>query len=145
MSNKGVAPPDTNTAVGAFRTDVGDTSYVALVPPNVGFGDYTYFSDAELQSALDSQGSGNAGMAFMYRKLAAILALKAVNIQTDDLKYATEQRAETMRKIAADFAGAADGELSNVDIFQLAGGRPGVPCAAELAEYPWGCYGPPIV
>lgn len=144
MSNPGIAPPDTSTAVGKFRVDVGDTAYVPLDPPVTGQGDYTYFSDAELQSILDNSGTGNAGMAFAYRKLAAILAIKAVSIQTDDLKVSTEQRAETLRKIAADFEGAAGNDAAGVDIFQLAGGQPGY-SHVELAEYPWGCYGSAIV
>lgn len=140
MSNPGIAPPDVNTPVGAFRVAVGDTAYVALVPPLMGSADYTYFSDAELQSVLDATGGSpsNAGMAFAYRKLAAMLALKASNIQTDDLKVATEQRAEIMRKIANDFQGAATTDVSAADVFSIVypfdpypGGPP------ELAERPW--------
>jgi len=56
MANKGVAPVDTSTAVGQFRVDVGDTDYKALVPAETGFGDFQYFSDLELQSALDATG-----------------------------------------------------------------------------------------
>jgi len=142
VANKGVTPVDTNTAVGQFRVDIGDTDSVPLDPTEVGFVDYTYFSDSELQSALDATGGvpSNAGMAFMYRKLAAILALKAQNIQTDDLKYASEQRAETMRKIAKDFQDAAETGAANVDIFEV---FPTVPAVnrAELAEWPFGCYG----
>jgi len=138
LPNKGVAPVDTSTAVGQFRVDVGDTGSVALDPTETGFADYTYFSDLELQSALDATGGvpSNAGMAFMYRKLAGILALKAQNIQTDDLRYASEQRAEIMRKIAKDFQDAADTGAANADIFEI---FPTVP--VELAEWPYGCYG----
>lgn len=142
MPNRGVAPADTSTAVGQFRVDVGDTDSVALVPAETGFGDYQYFSDLELQSALDATGGvpSNAGMAFMYRKLAAILTLKAVNIQTDDLKYASEQRAEIMRKLANDFQTAADTGVSNSDIFEVFP-TVGSHRHDELAEWPTGCYG----
>ena len=137
MANIGAVPIPSNE-LGQFRISVGDTSYVALVPPVSGQGDYTYFSDAELQAILDQSGSGNSGMAFAYRKLAAILALKAVNIATDDLRVATEQRAEIMRKLAKDFDDSAGNDASVTDIFQLAGGERG--CRhAELAEFPWGC------
>ena len=138
MANIGVTPPDTGTMVGAFRVDLGDTDYVALVPPVANQGSYTYFSDLELQSTLDATGGtpSNAGMAFMYRKLAAILALKAVNIQTDDLKYASEQRAEIMRKIANDFQTAADVGLSALDIFDVFP-TVGESVVAELSEAPW--------
>jgi len=142
LPNKGVAPVDTNTAVGQFRVDVGDTDSVPLDPTEAGFADYTYFSDLELQSALDATGgvTSNAGMAFMYRKLAAILSLKAQNIQTDDLKYASEQRAEIMRKIAKDFQDAAENGLAATDIFDI---FPTIGSARhnELAEWPNGCYG----
>lgn len=138
MANKGVAPVDTNTAVGAFRVDIGDTDYVALVPPETGFGVYNYFSDSELQSTLNATGGvpSNAGMAFMYRKLAAILALKAVNIQADDLKYASEQRAEIMRKIANDFQTAHDSGASSVDIFDVFP-TVGTSQVTELSETQW--------
>lgn len=138
MANVGVYPLLPNTEVGAFRVSVGDTESVPLVPPVAGFQGYTYFSDLELESILDSVGNGNSGMAAAYRKLAAILALKAASIQTDDLRVSTEQRAETMRKIAADFDSAADNAAGSTDIFMLAGGVPGSRCA-ELAEHPWGC------
>ena len=136
MANKGVAPADTGTTLGIFRVSVGDTEYVPLVPNEAGFGNYTYFSDAELQVILDSSDNSNASIASAYRKLAAILALKAISIGTDDLKYASEQRAEIMRKIANDYQSAANAGAGTLDIFELiptVGNRQ----PAELAEWPY--------
>lgn len=135
LSNPGVSPIDVGTPVGSFRVSVGDTSSVALVPAVTGMADYTFFSDAELQVILDTSSNSNSGMASAYRKLAAMLALKATTISTDDLKVATEQRAEIMRKIANDYQTASDSDLSNAAVFSIV--YPFDPYPGEPDKQPW--------
>lgn len=134
MANTGAYPINTATAVGLFRVQVGDTEPVTDNGDDTA--NYQFFSDDELTAVLTDTGGGDAGMASAYRKLAAILALKAVQITTDDLRYASEQRAETMRKIAADYQSAADKATNNTDIFELAFAF-NCETKAELAEGYW--------
>lgn len=139
MANRGVAPPNPATQVGALRLLIDDTEYTPLDPPEAGYGDYVWFSDDSL-SALLLAADNDVLLAsgYAYQRMAASLALEAVNIATDDLRYSTEQRAETFRKLALDIIGGAGDIAGNVDIFMLAGGRPGTPCWDELAERPYG-------
>lgn len=139
MANRGVAPPNPATNVGALRLLIDDTEYVPLDPPEAGYGDYTWFSDDSLSALLVASGDDVVlASGYAYQRMAASLALEAVNIATDDLRYSTEQRAETFRKLALDIIGGAVDLAGDTDIFMLAGGRPGYPCRAELAERPYG-------
>jgi len=115
MSLIGIAPPDRSNPVGKVRLLVGDTSFTAVTPtaeeiiifgdgtPEVMdvYGTYQYFSDADITLFLDVEGDSVAGAtAQAYEALAAILVLEAKNITTNDLRVATEKRAELMLTLA---------------------------------------------
>ena len=122
MANPGIAPADTGTALGQLRTNLGDLTYVALVPPVSGQGDYEWFADSELEELL-TLAESNIVRATGYglRKFATYLTLSAVNIQTDDLRIQTIERAKLMRDLASDWlsdADAADGREAS-DIFEI--------------------------
>ena len=115
MSLIGIAPADRSTPVGKVRALVGDTSFTAVTPTAeeiIIFGDgtpeatdvygtYQYFSDADITLFLEVEGDSIAGAsAQAYEALAAILILEANNITTNDLRVATEKRAELMLTLA---------------------------------------------
>lgn len=109
MPNRGIAPPDLSTDVGKLRALIGDSSYVPLDPPEAGYGDYTNFSDDQLQAFLDAQGSvpGAAGLAYL--TLASSYASQALEVVSDDLRVNLEARAREMRQIAALWLGLGEG------------------------------------
>lgn len=92
MVNRGIAPPDPTTDVGKFRFAAGDSSFVALAPPEVGFGDYSVWSDDEIEVFL-VVGGGNLAraIAIAYRQLAATWASTGAAIKTDDLSYSAKE------------------------------------------------------
>ena len=98
MSLIGIAPADRSTPVGKVRSLVGDVTFTAT---SAGYGTYQYFSDDDLTLFLDVEGGSIAGAsAQAYEALAAILILEANNITTNDLRVATEKRAELMLTLA---------------------------------------------
>jgi len=114
MVNRGVAPADLTTQVGQLRSLIGDVTYVALVPPETGFGDYTAFSDDQLESFL-TLGSGNLAYAvgYAYTSLAAQFAADSIKVTTDDESVDLTARAESMRKIANDWFNRGDANIAN--------------------------------
>lgn len=101
MVNKGVAPVDTTTQVGQLRTILGDTAYIDLVPAEPGFGDYTNFSDDQLQQFLTLGLNNTAyGAGYAFLQLAATFAAQAVNVKTADEQVDLTKRSSEMRQIA---------------------------------------------
>lgn len=70
--NVGVSPPDYTTLAGKVRVLVGDTTPADLETPVVGFGQYAWFSDEELDALAEMNG-GNP-------KRVAIWVLSQVSI-----------------------------------------------------------------
>lgn len=137
--NRGVAPLDPTTDVGKVRLRLQDTEYVALVPPEAGYGDYAIFSDEAIEGFIDAaSGDLNYGTGYGYLALAAIAASSGGLIQTDDLRFDNSKRASEFRAIAGDWFGRGDIAAQGADIFELAGGSPGC-CNAELSEWPCRC------
>lgn len=111
MSNRGVAPYDITSDIGALRANVGDTQYVDLSPAETFYGNYAYFSDDELATFLNAGGQSlTRATGYAYRALASILTMLAVNITTDDLKNETLGRAKAMRDLANDWIRDAEAE-----------------------------------
>lgn len=110
MSNVGIAPPDYSTSLGKLRSLIGDVTYVELVPPVSGQGDYTNFSDQELQTYLDLAGGTNLAYAagYAYSTLAAQFAADAMKVTTDDESIDLTGRADAMRKLADQWFGRGD-------------------------------------
>lgn len=132
--NPGVAPFDPETAVGRFRILAGDTKWVAYAPDEEGYGNYTYFSDAEIEGFLAiypesvSRAIGNA-----YLTLASSAAIHSQSIKDYDLAVDTTKRAADLRAIAqmwfdrADDEDAASGGADIFDTFDMVGGGDWIP------------------
>lgn len=136
MVNLGIAPPDFSSAVGQFRLIVGDVSYIALLPPEEGFGDFRAFSDDEIEGYLalnDDNVYRAAGSAYM--ALASLAAQNAQSIKDFDLQVDARQKSEALALRAAWFYGKAD-EIDGEETFQIVStGRRRT--RAELAEVNW--------
>lgn len=130
---RGVAPLDPTTDTGKLRTLIGDTTYVALDPAEAGFGAYVSFGDLQLQSFLALGGGTNLayGVGYAFESLAAQFAADAIKFTTDDEAVDLTARAESMRKIAAEWFNRGDiiERKGNQDFF--------------LIEYPFGPIQPP--
>lgn len=141
MANPGVAPPDFSTEIGQFRLLGNDTTYVALDPPVVDQGDYTYWSDAEIQGYLDaSPDSIYRALALAYRGLAAAAAMGAVSIADYDLKVDQRDLYKALLSIADGFDNQAD--LADIgDAFEIVPTGERCERPAELSEWPvnWWC------
>lgn len=122
MSNRGVAPADPNTEIGQLRTNLGDLAYVALDPVETGYGDYEWFSDSELEELLVlAEDNITRATGYGLRKFATYLTMSAVNIQTDDLRVSTIERAKLMRELAKDWLSDADAaeDREGSEIFEV--------------------------
>lgn len=109
MPKPGIAPPDFSTPVGQFRLLASDTSYVALDPPVSGQGDYTYYSDAEIEGYLTvTEDNPYRAVGFAYIALANIAAQSAESIKDFDLAVDSRQKAEQLRIQAQWFFDKAD-------------------------------------
>lgn len=123
MANPGVAPLNPATPVGQVRLNLGDTTYVPLVPPVEGQGDYNNFSDEAIEGFI-AAASGNPASAtgYGYLQLAAIAASSGSNVVTDDLQVDTSKRATEFRQIAAAWFGRgadADAEAGLNEYFNI--------------------------
>lgn len=108
MSNPGVSPPDFTTTVGQFRLLANDVYNVPLSPTAAGQGDYTLFSDAEIDGYLALQGNVYRAVGLAYLSLANAAALEAESIKDYDLAIDRRQKAEQLRLQANTFFAQAD-------------------------------------
>lgn len=124
--NRGVYPLDPTSDVGKFRLLYGDVDSIPLVPPELGFQNYTELSDDEIDMFL-AQGSESISRAigFYYLRLSGDAAKQSKSIADYDLKVDTTKRAADLRAIAEMWFGRADDEddlngLTDIfDIFDL--------------------------
>lgn len=127
MANRGVAPFDPTTDVGKFRALAGDTQYVPLVPPEAGYGDYTFWSDDEIEAFLASSESVPWAIYYAYLQAASTAAAQSVTIRDFDLQVDLSKRADGLRAIAALWLSRAqdDDLISGEDAFEIVptGGR----------------------
>lgn len=135
MANIGVAPPDYSTPVGILRRRVGDTEYVETTP---GFGDYTMFSDSELEGFLaDGGDSTSRALGYLFLEIAGNAALLSKYIKTDDLTLDTTKRAADLRAMADSWFKRADEEDAAAgyedDFAIVPTGQRGCSCRAEGA------------
>jgi hypothetical protein len=132
--NPGVAPPDTDTDVGALRYLIPDTVYVPLATPIAGQGSYDWFSDAALEVFLD-QADDDLDIAKVtaWAQIADYYASEAVSVTTDDLRVDLTKRAQFWR----DKVTAAQVALGG-DVFALATLGSGTCEHAELAGWYYG-------
>lgn len=140
--NKGIAPPDLTSDLGRVRAIVGDITWTDFDPPQLGFGDYRYFSDAEIEAFLAVSGSLEGAIALAYNSLATSAAMEARSIKDFDLQVSTEKRATELRLLSAQWSGKAD--ALSADIFEVFDIVSECSCVPELAPTPVcrrGCRG----
>lgn len=146
MANIGIAPPDYSTMRGKFRLLANDTYYVDVPNPglpyilnNPGsqFGDYTLFSDNEIDAYLVLEPNVYRAVALAYLGLANTAARQAESIKDYDLAVDSRQKAEQLRAQADAFFAEADRvEAAGGEGFQIVStGRRLT--RAELAELNW--------
>jgi hypothetical protein len=135
--NRGVAPLDPASEVGQMRLLLGDTSYVPLAPPEVGFGNYKLFSDDEITTFLVTATSQEGAAALAYLQLAGAAAMESRSVKDVDLQVDLTKRANDLRQIAAMWQGRADAAAA--DVFELFDTVAPTTCTPELA--PVACCG----
>lgn len=114
MANKGIAPYDPASSVGQFRVGFGDTHWVPLDPPELGFGDYDSFSDTDIEALLAlAGGSVPRAIALAYTQMAAAWNKEGVTIRTDDLTYDSSKSVGTWLSLADYWNNIADNESSD--------------------------------
>jgi len=111
MVNRGVTPPDFESPVGLFRASYPDLTYVALDPPEAGYGDYVELSDLEIEGFLAlGGGSINRGIGHYYIQLSGQAALRSKSLKDYDLAVDLTKRAADLRATAQFYFGLADDE-----------------------------------
>lgn len=143
MTNRGVAPVDTTTDIGKMRVQIRDVTYVELDPPETGYGDYTNYSDVELQVFIDMGGTSlTRGLGYFYLELASQAALQAISVADFDLKINQENRAKYLREIAEAYFARANAEdllggtADIFDSFEFGGTNGELYPVVEAAPYP---------
>jgi peptidoglycan/xylan/chitin deacetylase (PgdA/CDA1 family) len=110
--NVGIAPPSATSEVGKLRFLLNDIESVPLDPVVAGYGNYTNFSDSELEALIAQSGDNHLrAVGFAYIRLAAVAASEAIDWKSDDQSVMLSKRADALRKIAEmwfDQADAAD-------------------------------------
>lgn len=122
MTNRGIAPLDPTTDVGQFRVRSGDTKYVDLDPPEEGYGDYTLWSDIEIEAFLAAAASPAWAIYQAYLQLATTAALESKSVKDYDLAIDTTKRSADFRAIAElwrGIAGDEDAASGNSDFFDV--------------------------
>lgn len=138
MANPGIAPPVPGTPVGDFRAVAADTQYVPLDPPVSGQGDYTYWSDASIESFIAlGKGSTFRALGYAIMEQATQAARESESVVDHDLRIDLTKKAADLREQAAFYFAEADMEdLSGEDAFTVVriGGGCGK-CPPELAGH----------
>lgn len=118
MPNVGISPPDFASERGQVRMLLGDTDAVALVPPVAGQGEYSWFSDAEIDAMLILYG-GNVwrSAARFLITIAGSQALLLKKWSADDLSVDGAAISEALRKLAFQLGEEADRLDTMDDIF----------------------------
>lgn len=137
--NRGVAPPDPETPVGELRFLIGDTQYTELDPPEAGYGNYTNFSDDQLEAFItQSDGSIVRAAGYSYLTLAAAVAASSVSWKSDDLAI-TDNRAKYLTDLANFWFSRADDDDASAasdgfDVVYPFGNPYDWDCDPELAQ-----------
>lgn len=114
MVNRGIAPPDPGTDVGQFRFTFGDTEYTDLPEPEIGYGDYVYFSDDEITALLArADDSITRAIGYAYLTLASRAAIQSKFVKDYDLQIDSTKRSADLRAIAQFWFDQADDEDDN--------------------------------
>lgn len=115
MVNTGSYPIDPTTEVGLFRQELGDVNGVPADPAtDPQTAEYEYISDAAIAALiLASPTSRDTAMANAMRSFANQLILAAQDIQVDEIRIKTIERARLMMEFASGLlAGASATDAS---------------------------------
>lgn len=115
--NKGVAPPVMTSDLGRLRAILGDLEYTELTPPEVGFGSYKFFGDAELEAFLETGESIQMAAYFAYMQLSASAAIAAKSVKDQDLSIDNTKTPTELRLIAQSWKDQAD--ALGADVFEM--------------------------
>jgi hypothetical protein len=136
MANLGVAPPNFSTTVGNFRLLANDLYFVPTNPVVAGLGDYTLFSDNEIDAYLILQSNVYCAVGLAYMGLANTAARQAESIKDFDLAIDSRQKAEQLRAQADAFFNLADKADADSGLsFHIVDTGLQCPCGHELAEH----------
>jgi len=122
MTNRGLREYSLTTSVGQLRLNIGDTNFTEFDPGEADFVNFDYFSDQSLESLIETADENiTRATGYAYRVLAGILTMSAVNIQTDDLRISTTERAKMMAELAKSWLASADDEdaAAASDLFEV--------------------------
>lgn len=90
----GAYPPNPGTPVGFFRIEIGDdtaTDITGTAPNQTA--EYEFFSDDAIEAYLDSADTPTLAMTNALRTIGRKLLLQAQDIQVDDIRIKTVERA----------------------------------------------------
>ena len=92
--NEGVYPADASTPVGLFRIEIGDDT-PPVVPSSGSTAEYEFFGDVAIQAFIDAYPDDrNTAMAKALGAMGRKLTIQAQDIQVDDIKIKTVERAK---------------------------------------------------
>lgn len=125
--NVGVNPPDFTTLAGKVRVLVGDTTPAPLETPEIGLGQYAWYSDAELEALGDLNGGNPKRVAiWVLSQVSISMALLLKKWDSEDLKVdgpaITRGIEATLKRLSAE----VDKESSvsgDEEFFGVYGGR----------------------
>lgn len=141
MANRGIAPPTPGTDITNFRVLAGDVAYTELDPPETGFGDYTFWSDLEIEAFLSASESLPWAIYYAYLQAASTAAAQSVVVKDFDLQVDLSKRADGLRAIAAMWLSRAqdDDLIAGEDAFVVVPtGATGGGFIPEAAPAVWG-------
>lgn len=111
MAFIGTFPIDASTPVGLFRFEVGDVVGQKHTPDD-GMADFEFMSDATIAALLAQYPNPMIAKSRALTSMATLLITSAQDIQVDDIKIKTVERAKLMLDLAKYFAMiAGDNEL----------------------------------
>ncbi len=115
----GAYPPDPSTPVGLFRIQIGDDTATNITgtSPNQ-TAEYEFFSDDAIEAYLASAGTPAAAMSNALRTMGRKLLLSAQDIQVDDIRIKTVERANTFMA-HADGLAASDAAIDADTAFSV--------------------------
>lgn len=105
----GAHPVDPSTPVGFFRTEIGDDTATDIqgTTPNQ-TAQYEFFSDDAIQAYIDSSDTIDMAMSKALRTMGRKLILQAQDIQVDDIRIKTVERAKLFIEHADSLATSQD-------------------------------------
>lgn len=106
-NTEGAWPIDPATPTGLFRTELGDTVGVEH-DDDPSKADYQYISDAAIAALIIAYpGSSNMAMSKAVESMARQMIAAAQDIQVDDIRIKTVERATALLEYAAGLSGSA--------------------------------------